>query len=64
MDKTVSLGQVGAFVVSRDFRKLALEARLNMKSPIANFLRSFPDDFHVTSDRSGRATVKVLRDRI
>ena len=54
--KTVTLGQVGDFLKNKGFRAAALEARLNMKSPIANFLRAFPDVFDVQGNY-----VRVLR---
>jgi len=41
---------------NKGFRAAALEARLNMKSPIANFLRAFPDVFDVQGNY-----VRVLR---
>ena len=59
-DRTVTLGQVGQFLSSRNFRNLALEARLNMKSPVAGFLRTFPDTFEVTTS-NGASYAKVLR---
>lgn len=58
---TVSLARVGQFLkrVSLDnFRRLALEARLNMQSPIANFLRVFPDKFTIRTG-SGQALVRI-----
>ena len=60
-DKTVTLATVGKFLTTRDFRKLALEARLNMKAPVANFLRAFPDIFAVITDKEGRSYVRVLQ---
>ena len=46
-NRTITLGQVGMFLAGRNFRNLALEARLNMKAPVANFLRAFPDTFEI-----------------
>ena len=59
-NRTVTLAQVGQFVSSKNFRNLALEARLNMKAPVANFLRAFPDMFDVTTNKDGRSSVKGL----
>ena len=58
--RTVTLAQVGTFLARRNFRTLALEARLGNRTPIANFLRTFPDTFEVTVDRGGRSFVRVL----
>ena len=41
----VTLGELGAFLKPLGFRGLALQARLNMKSPVAAFLRAFPELF-------------------
>ena len=54
--KTVTLGQVCDFLKNKGFRAAALEARFNMKSLKANFLRAFPDVFDVQGNY-----VRVLR---
>lgn len=59
--RTVTLAQVGAFLAQRDFRALALEARLNMKRPTVEFLRAFPERFEVQIDGMGRSFAKILR---
>ena len=41
----VTLGELGTFLKPLGFRALALQARLNMKSPVAAFLRAFPELF-------------------
>ena len=45
--RTVSLKEIRNFLSNRNFRALALEARLNMRSPVINFLKAFPDVFQI-----------------
>ena len=44
---TISLARIGVFLNTRGFRNLALEARINMKAPVKNFLNLFPQKFSV-----------------
>ena len=61
-DGTVTLSQVGTFLRRvGGFQAAAREARLNMKTPVANFLRAFPDTFDLRIDGTGRSFVRVLR---
>ena len=58
----VTLARVGIFLKSTlrgGFRNLALEARLNMKAPVANFLKLFPEKFRVENN-TGVPRVKIL----
>ena len=55
--KRKTLAQVGAFIKPRGFRQLALEARINMRSPVANFLRTFPELFAVQTEGTGESYV-------
>ena len=59
-DRTITLSQLGIYLARRNFRTLALEARLGTRTPIANFLRLFPDTFALTTDRVGHSHVRVL----
>ncbi len=59
--RIVTLGQLGLFLATRGFRMLAIEARLNMKAPVANFRRAFPDTFVLEVNNTGASYVKVLR---
>ena len=54
--RTVALGTLGVFLSTHGFRAKALEARLNMRTPVMSFLRAFPDTFAVDGAR-----VRVLR---
>ena len=54
----VTLGELGTFLKPLGFRALALQARLNMKSPVAAFLRAFPEMFDLRI-QGGNATVAV-----
>ena len=55
---TVPLSVVALFL-GRPWKAKLLEARLNMRAPVANFLRLFPDKFLVTSV-AGASNVKIL----
>ena len=57
----MELWRVGEFMKrQRGFNDRAREAGINMKRKIANFLRSFPELFTVTtSTEGGTATVTV-----
>ena len=55
---TVPLSVVALFL-GKPWRSKLLEARLNMRAPVANFLRLFPDKFRVTST-AGASSVKIL----
>ena len=56
-DRTVTLGQIGKFLTTLNFRNVALEARLNMKAPVIAFLRLFPNIFAIGDD----SKVKVIQ---
>lgn len=45
--RTVSASRIGQFLQTLNFRQSALEARLNMKSPVVSFLKLFPGKFEV-----------------
>ena len=55
----VPLSSVALFLNPYGLRSRLLEARLNMRAPVANFLRLFPDKFRVTST-AGASSVKIL----
>ncbi len=60
--RRLSLSEIGVFLSQRGgFRNLAREARLNMKAPVLNFLKAFPDKFDITSNRAGQAYAIVKR---
>ena len=54
----VTLGELGTFMKPLGFRALALQARLNMKSPVAAFLRVFPEMFDLRI-QGGNASVAI-----
>lgn len=56
---TVPLSAVALFLNPYGLRSRLLEARLNMRAPVANFLRLFPDKFRVTST-AGASSVKII----
>lgn len=61
--RTASLSELGVFLSRRGgFQNKAREARLNMKAPVANFLRAFPEQFEISTGRDGRHYVKVKRE--
>jgi hypothetical protein len=51
--RTLSIAEVGKFLKQHDFRNKAREARINMKSPVLNFLRTFPETFEVGRSQAG-----------
>jgi hypothetical protein len=51
--RTLSIAEVGKFLKQYDFRNKAREARINMKSPVLNFLRTFPETFEVGRSQAG-----------
>ena len=60
--RRVALSEIGVFLAERGgFRNLAREARLNMKAPVLNFLKAFPEIFEITSTREGKAYAVVKR---
>ena len=62
--RTMSLSELGTFLSRRGgFQNLAREARLNMKAPVLNFLRAFPELFQITTGGDAQRYVKVKREQ-
>jgi hypothetical protein len=59
-DRTVTTFQLGAFLTRSGFKEAAKRARINMRTPVLNFLKLFPDIFVLEIDGS-RSFVRVLR---
>ena len=51
---------LGTYLNAAGFQDAARKAGINMKSPLANFLRVFPDNFLlITSNKGGTSTVRL-----
>ena len=59
-DRTVTTFQLNAMLARSGFKEAAKRARINMRTPVLNFLKIFPDIFVVETDGS-RSLVRVLR---
>ena len=59
-DRTVTTSQLGAMLTRSGFREAAKRARINMRTPVLNFLKLFPDIFVLEQDAAG-SFVRVLR---
>ena len=56
-DRTVTVLQLGSFLSQNGFKAMARDARINMKAPVVNFIRLFPDHFSLETEGG----VKIIR---